>query len=301
MYWFEDPLIGAQLPLPLKGYSAYCRFMVDRSSGMIKGGSFLLRTLRRFRSLWGSVGRTAVRIDGVTIVLDLYTEVASFALTEMTASSHEVRVMQLAMSKGDTFLDVGANHGAFSLIASSIVGSEGAVVAFEPQPDLADLLQSSFDANHFSNATIYQIALSDHRGTATFYVPAHAGLAGIYQGFSGRGIHKELRVSLATLDEQMKKVNSPGKLFVKLDVEGSELPFLCGAQDTIRNRRPVILMEINPDSATAAGYTTADLISKLKELGYSRFAEMKEYPRSVPFDDLGEKRLGESRDIVVVP
>jgi FkbM family methyltransferase len=301
MYWFEDRRISAQLPLPLKCYSAYCRRMLDPSTGMVKGGSFLLRNLRKFRHLWGGHGDEAIRVGETTIVLDPYSEVASFALNEMMAGGDEVRVMRLAMSKGDTFLEVGANHGAFSVMASTMVGSEGAVIAFEPQPELAGFIRKSFEANHFRNGTVFQMALSDHEGEATFYIPVHSGFAGVYQGFSGKGSHKKINVPLARLDHQLKNMNVPGQLFIKLDVEGSELPFLCGAENTVRERRPLILMEINPDSAAAAGYTVADLIAKLKALGYSRLAEMDEYPGSFSIDDLSDNRLTQFRDIIAVP
>jgi len=275
--------------------------MLDRSNGMVKGGSFLLRNLQQYRHLWGGTGHIHIRVGEVTIVLDPYSDVASFALNELRMPGHEVRVMRLAMSKGDTFLEVGANHGAFSLMACTIVGSQGAVIAFEPQPELAGFLQKSFEVNGFSNATVHQIALSEKEGSATFYIPINSGFAGLYQGFSGKGRHKKLHVPLVTLDRQIKDLKTPGQLFIKLDVEGSELPFLRGAANTVRERRPTILMEINPESAAAAGYAVADLISKLKELGYSRFAEMEDYPRSLPFDDLTDKRLSHFRDIIIVP
>ena len=301
MYWFEDRRISAQLPLSLRCYSAYCRHMLDHSSGKVKGGSFLLRNLRKFRYVWGEHPQKPVQVGEVTIVLDPFSEVASFALNELLAQGDEVRVMRLALSKGDTFLEVGANHGAFSLIACTLVGAEGAVVAFEPQPDLAGFLQDSFQANRFSNAKVHQLALSDHEGESTFYIPENRGLAGVYQGFSGNGGHKQIRVTLDTLDQQLSGMYVPGQLFIKLDVEGSELPFLCGAENTIRERKPSILMEINPDSAAAAGYTLADLIGKLKSLGYTHFAEMNEYPRSMSFDEISADRLSQFRDIVAIP
>ncbi len=301
MQWYEDSRICAQLPLPLKCYSAYCRRMLDQPTGMVKGGSFLLRNLQKYRHLWGAADRQSLQVDGVTIVLDPYSEVASFALNELIASSDELRIMRLALSPGDTFLDVGANHGAFALMACSLVGPEGAVYAFEPQPELAGLLQACFQANSFWNAGVHQVALSDHAGTTTFYIPVHSGCAGVYRDFSGKGAHRELAVPLVTLDEHIKTLHAPAKLFIKLDVEGSELPFLRGAQDTLRERRPLILMEINPDSAAAAGYKVADLIAQLRELGYSRFAEMKDYPESHPFEHLTAARMNDFHDIVVVP
>ena len=59
---------------------------------------------------------------------------------------------------------------------------------------------------------------------------------------------------------------SPGRVFLKLDVEGGDLAFLRGAERMTRARRPVILFEINPDSARAGGYGVGDLLDKVSEL-----------------------------------
>ena len=68
----------------------------------------------------------------------------------------------------------------------------------------------------------------------------------------------------------------------KLDVEGSELAFLRGAERMIRARRPSILFEINRDSARAGGYGVGDVLDKLSELGYDRAVELNRLSDAVP-------------------
>ena len=243
----------------------------------------------------------AVRVGEITIVLDPYAEVSTFALNELASPGDEARILRLALSPGDTFFDIGANHGAFSLLAAKLVGPQGSVVAFEPQPELADFIQRSFAINGFSHARVRQVALSDQEGAATLFIPLHAARAGVYKDFSASGRHERVLVPLITLDQQIHQLNAPGKLFIKLDAEGSELAVLRGAAETLRTRRPEILLELNPESATAAGYTIPDLIGELKSLGYTQFAEMQHYPYSTPLSYLTTHRMNSYRDIVVMP
>jgi hypothetical protein len=72
---------------------------------------------------------------------------------------------------------------------------------------------------------------------------------------------------------------------MKLDVEGSELAALRGAAAFVRERRPLVLLEINPTTAAAAGYTVGDLLGFLRDLGYRRAAEPAEFPATVSIDD----------------
>ena len=301
MYWFEDPIIIRQFPLPLRCYAAYCRSMVDRSTGMVRGGSFLLGIMRKLRQSWKGPGQTAISVDGLTLYLDPYADRIFFAFEELLHGGDEGRVIRMLLSRGDTFLDIGANHGTYSLLASRLVGPEGAVLAFEPQPHLAGLLRKSFDANRFVNSAVHEIALSDSDGSTSFYIPANSGLAGLHKSFSAGSGSREISVRLARFDDLIDWKKLPGSVFIKLDVEGNELPFLRGAAETIRARRPVILLEINPASAAAAGYSTAELLAQLGEFGYRKFAEMENYPAASPLSELSGARLHEYRDIVVLP
>ena len=301
MYWFEDPIIIRQFPLPLRCYAAYCRSMVNRTTGTVRGGSFLLGIMRKVRQRLRGPDQTAVSLDGLTLYLDPYADRIFFAFDELLHGGDEGRVMRLNLNWSDTFLDVGANHGTYSLLARQLVGPTGSVLAFEPQPHLAELLRKSFQANGWSNCQVYEVALSDREGSTSFYIPQNSGFGGLHKAFSATSGSTELNVKLARFDHLIDWPSLPGKLFIKLDVEGSELQFLRGARQMIRSRRPTLLLEINPDSAIAAGSSTAELVAELRDLGYSTFAEMDRYPATAPLQDLIGERLLQFRDILVIP
>jgi len=301
MYWFENPTITRQFPVSLRCYASYCRSMVDRSTGLVRGGSFLLNTMRRIQEFVNGPAEIPVKIDGLTIYLDPYADRIFFAFEELLHGGDEGRIMRLALRAGDTFLDVGANHGTYSLLARTIVGNAGAVHAFEPQPHLAQLITRSFRANAFGNCAVHRIALSDREGQASFFIPINSGLAGLHRGFSAGAGHRQIDVRLARFDDEVAWTSLPGKIFIKLDIEGNELPFLRGARNMLQARRPLILLEINPAAANAAGYPLEELVREVASAGYTRFAEMDTYPETAPLKLLAGARLEQFRDIVVVP
>jgi hypothetical protein len=85
---------------------------------------------------------------------------------------------------------------------------------------------------------------------------------------------------------------------MKLDVEGSEQAVLRGAAALLRQRRPLILLELNPDSARAAGYCVTDLLRLLGDAGYDRVAEPEEFPRTRPLHNADTRR---QRNVFVLP
>ena len=68
---------------------------------------------------------------------------------------------------------------------------------------------------------------------------------------------------------------------MKVDVEGSESKFLNGASEMIHDRKPEIMLEVNQTSMAAAGESKENFVGQLKELGYSRYFDVR--PFSGPF------------------
>src|SRR4030088_3264770 len=115
MYWFENPTIIRQFPLPVRCYAAYCRSMFEQSSGTVRGGSFLLGVMRRVRQSLHGPAEAIVTVNGLTIHMDPYADRLFFAFDELLRGGDEGRIMRHSIVPGDTFLDVGANHGSYSL------------------------------------------------------------------------------------------------------------------------------------------------------------------------------------------
>ncbi|HKR53892.1 MAG TPA: FkbM family methyltransferase, partial [Chthoniobacterales bacterium] len=157
---------------------------------------------------------------------------------EARAVEPELRMLPELVPVGCTAIDVGANRGYYSWALSSLAAS---VEAFEPNPILARFAQTKLGRR----ARVREVALSDHGGIATLYVPRRASGASLHIIGNLGNVYAhddvdEMEVRLATLDSYgFEKVG-----FLKLDVEGSEMEVLAGARETIRINRPIMLIEL---------------------------------------------------------
>jgi len=249
----------------------------------VRGGSFLLKVLRwvsRGTGL-GSVAPIS-GIDGLQVFADFNDERILDVIHEIRGENPEYRVMSALLSPGDTFVDIGANFGTFSLLASRLVDIGGTVIAIEPQPRLAALIVRSLSASGVQNCEVMRTACGTETGKIDLHVPAHdSGRAGMFAAFSGRVRHETISVPVAPLDRMIDRGSITGRLMIKVDVEGSEFGVLEGGRRLIESTRPPLLIELNPWTATAAGRSTSDLIQLLQSLGYQRFATMDSYPDEV--------------------
>lgn len=153
-----------------------------------------------------------------------------------------------------TFFDIGANTGYYSIIAA-MAGAEE-VRAFEPIPFIMEALIKNIEVNPniAKKISTFQIALSDNAATKTIYMP-HDGHGLIETSAS---LNKDFRnthsdsfpVKCMTLDETVSanKNQSIDRLILKIDVESHEPEALKGSVKTIKKYRPLIFLEILPDS-----------------------------------------------------
>ena len=95
-----------------------------------------------------------------------------------------------------------------------------------------------------------------------------------------------MAVEVVTLDSVISRDPLNGRLFIKIDVEGSELRVLAGGKQIISTHKPVIMVELNPWSARAADGSTSALIDMLANLGYRSFSTTTLFPRQLQRSDI---------------
>ncbi|HEX8627154.1 MAG TPA: FkbM family methyltransferase [Catenuloplanes sp.] len=132
--------------------------------------------------------------------------------------------------RGGTAVDVGAWYGPWTRGLRRIADR---VVAVEPVAELARCVAAAYP-----DVRVVEAVASDHAGTAELFLPSGGPGAGTSSVEHGTGA--PVRVARLTLDG----LDLPDVRFVKLDVEGHELPALRGAQQTIRRDRPLLLVEL---------------------------------------------------------
>lgn len=153
-------------------------------------------------------------------------------------------------------IDIGANNGMYAYYLS---GFSQTVKAFEPQPSLCDMLRAW---NH-PKVEVFNMGLSDERGTLTLHVPKDESGRGLAPLASFRTLPNsiEYQVPVQRLDDfGFKNVD-----FIKIDVEGHETEVLRGAVETIQANQPLLLIEIEQRHLERP---IGDVLSEIQALGY---------------------------------
>jgi FkbM family methyltransferase len=182
--------------------------------------------------------------------------------------------MRRWLEPGHTFVDIGANLGFFSLLAAHLVGSRGAVWAFEPQPEMFESLRRSLLLGGLTNVVCFPMALTDHEGDATFYADPN-GLASSLVGERSRRMRRyssAFRVRADSLDRvaQRSGLDARGIRLVKVDVEGEEPRTIAGMLGTLEAAGcPPVWCEVRgPRGSTRAPGTYELVRERLAPLGY---------------------------------
>jgi len=151
-------------------------------------------------------------------------------------------VLQQILNNGDVFVDVGANIGLMSLFASTIVGTSGKVISFEPHPNTVKILKQNIALNKYANIQVSTLALGKEIKDAFIYdyLPYNRGSATLIK--QGGSVKKQL-VKQTTITSYFTDY-SLWPSVLKLDVEGLELEVLQGANEMLTSdKAPILILE----------------------------------------------------------
>jgi FkbM family methyltransferase len=180
--------------------------------------------------------------------------------------------------------DIGANVGYYTVKAA---GRAEAVYAFEPVRSTLAWLEENVSRNRLQNVTSFPLALADSEGSAEINIYDTSGNNSLYAdaGMNLAVKRREL-VEKSTIDGLVARGLLRPPDLIKLDVEGGELPVLRGGTETITLSLPLLIIEFNTESTTAAGYRPDEIEDELTKHGYSLYGlsanvnDMRLYPRS---------------------
>lgn len=186
-------------------------------------------------------------------------------------------VMLNALKKGDVFIDGGANNGLVTLVGAWLVGPHGAVHAFEPNVTVYDQTRWHVETNHLNHVTVHKTGLSDVVEELVLQVPGSGNWgAGTFSAIPDRyeGQIAESCTAKTMLGDSLlpSLPKSPHEIAIKLDVEGFELRALQGFDTTLRERRPLVMMEMNAEMLGMNNVTFDDVFKFMNARGYRCFA-----------------------------
>jgi len=296
--WFSDAHLIEQLPRLHHVLAAYCR-VVRRlgAAGRIPGQRRIWEAIGR---VYGLVGRSVILVEvrGTPVAIDLIDPRVMHVLREASGTDEVGRALVHLLGNGDCFLDVGANHAAYAAFASSLVGTTGRVLAFEPQPDLAVLIRRTYGALRRDPADVHEVACTDRETRLTLAVPpGMSGSASLYGAADGTRSPRTVAVYARRIDDVVRGVDLPGRVVMKLDVEGAELVAIRGARALLKDRGTSIVLEVNPSTSARAGYGLGELADELHALGYRSSCEIDDLHTRLPLVTITR---GPQRNVVVV-
>ena len=158
---------------------------------------------------------------------------------------------------GDLFVDVGANVGSYTVLASGVCGARS--ISFEPDPKTMVDLLANIEANNLANhVTAMQMAVGAKAGELNFTVGLDTMNRIVDSGFDSS--IKTQTVAVSMLDHELRRM-SP--IFMKIDVEGFEEKVIEGADQTLANPSLIaILLET----------VNENVLSILKKHGFSAYS-----------------------------
>lgn len=211
--------------------------------------------------LAGDRPRVARMRSGSRMAVDLrdyaHRHVFMFGVYEEDVTRFVARISR----PGWTVLDVGANAGYYSLLATDLGGAGSRAFAFEPNPRMVDLLRRSAALNPNASVEIVQAACGDHDGHVSLSVspdPHNTGLTTVRETLEGP---QPAQVALLRLDDFCASRKLRPDL-IKIDVEGAEADVLYGAERLLRSGCPPhVVCELWAESRD-------DLVKYMDGLGY---------------------------------
>ena len=168
---------------------------------------------------------------------------------------------------GTVVWDVGANVGLFAFSAAHYAGTQGKVLAFEPDAWLVQLLRRSVSIQPQASAPVevVPVAVAQECDLRTFHLSARSRATNALSGYGPsdkRLVRETQTVPVISLDWCAKRRALPD--VIKVDVEGAELEVLTGARHILQVRRPVLVCEVWRPSSPAVTLL-------LKDMGYRLF------------------------------
>lgn len=156
-----------------------------------------------------------------------------------------IRWLELNLRVGDVFYDIGANIGAYSFVAASLI-KDGVVVSIEPSFSTYKTLCNNIILNNDKFSDIKFYPFGGAVGNADSYIEFR--FSEIRSGAAQHGssnFEASLNVPCIALDDFIKVMNMPSPTVMKIDVDGPEVLVLQGAKSALdSNSLRTVLVEV---------------------------------------------------------
>lgn len=211
----------------------------------------------------------SVRIEEGILYVHPHDPVISGALALRVYEPYQLDLFRSYLKEGMVVLDIGANIGLYTLIASKRVGETGKVISFEPEPENFSILSKNIKENEmWDNTTSVQKAAADKEGTfPLFLAESNKGNHSIYAHDDSI---KTIPVETVSVDIWLSENGIEKVDIIKIDIQGAE-PLAFSGMKNILKSNPILLVEYEPILIRSAGYDPIGMLDLLKTSGYNLF------------------------------
>ena len=155
-------------------------------------------------------------------------------------------VIRQIVRPGDQVLDIGANIGIVTLYLAKLVGPQGAVHSFEPNPKIASLLSRSVERNGMTQVHVHPHALGAEESTLSLSIPGHNAGQATLKKTRTNDTWNNIEVKVRTLSQLAEEIDVGNVRLLKMDVEGFELEVIRGASSWLSAHPPdAMIFETN--------------------------------------------------------
>lgn len=222
-----------------------------------------------------------VQRDGITYELDLTEYIDRNIHDHGCFEPSTTAALAQCTKRGMTVLDIGANIGAHTFKLAQHVGPSGRVLAFEPMGAAFNKLRKNAELNpSLNNLSLHRMALGAENGTIEADFNCSWPLNGVYPKVTPEP------VPVRRLDDLLAEMGIDRVDLVKLDVDGFEHKILQGAARTLRQLRPLLIMELCSYTLNRVGDSVEAMLDDLLAAGYEFFFENKLQASPVTKEDL---------------
>jgi len=184
----------------------------------------------------------------------------------------DLRFLWRNLKPGAVFLDIGAHHGVFSVVAAKKVGTTGTVVSFEPSVREYHRLRLHLRLNRLRSVRAESLAVGSAACTQRFFqITSGDTTRGGFRPPASDDRVSEISVETVCLDDYILQFPLTRVDIVKLDVEGGEREVLEGASLVLTKLRPIFICEVLDAATQPWGYKARELMLMLQRFDFRWF------------------------------
>jgi FkbM family methyltransferase len=175
-------------------------------------------------------------------------------------------------------IDIGANIGYHTMLFSRIIGNNGVIYAFEPQPQIFSLLSNNISNNNLKNVILYNNACSDEETIVylpKFNIPLQniENMGDITPNYNVN-INDKYAIQSVIIDRlNLSKID-----FIKIDIQGWEVKAIIGLKELLERDKPYMIVEFEYFQLAKDNKTCSELADLLRTYGYYIYYLDYEYP-----------------------